>query len=53
MPELLPALTGSLKLQEGFEAIRNKTQENDTTDETEVSFCLPPQLALYLSLCRP
>ena len=66
MPELLPALTGSLKLQEGFEAnlkktklregfesIRKKTQENDTTDETEVSFCPLPQLALYLSLCCP
>jgi hypothetical protein len=40
MPELLPALTGSLKLQEEFEAIRKRTQENDTTDEPEVSF--PP-----------
>jgi len=50
MPALLPALTGSLKLQEEFEAIRKladppppaaRTQENDTTDETEVrSLCL-------------
>ena len=49
MPELLPALTGSLKLQEEFEAIRKKAQENDTTDETDVSF--PPRsLSLSLSL---
>jgi hypothetical protein len=53
MPELLPALTGSLKLQEGFEAIRNKDTTDETTDETKVSFCPPPQLALSLSLCRP
>ena len=51
MPELLPALTGSLKLQEEFEAIRKKTQENDTTDETAVSFPPPSPPALSLSLC--